>query len=372
MSGAKDGAAFSVFALPGLVKHITGRALSGVIADALGLPPATAHRLVQPERAPLLIGRLASSPFVQSDDALRTYISGEFPYPSLLSGILYPNIPDIWSDYERTFKAHASTMTWEAAASARYGCLPQEAILRLLHDLEVSAVPAECPMAAALSEVPLPDQLTRWMEKDRTQAVQWPFFELMALLDLDLCRSRFPGYAPRMIFPAVMPTLRKDAVRPYLDKPERRLLDLVYCLYFETSKVPPLAVMVGKYDEAREGSIRGKLGEGTFGWADFVGLLDLWGHASTLKAEAGPFSKQDVQRREAVPLILFIASRIFSYVFDVVQGREDKEVILEAFYHRYYHSWRRLVVEQGLDEAKGRPWDDQPLAKLLGNSYRVK
>lgn len=113
--------------------------------------------------------------------------------------------------------------------------------------------------------------------------------------------------------------------------------------------------------------------QGTFSWDDFVCLLELWGRYSPLQVEPDRFSEDDLQRREIVPLILFIASRLFSFVFQVVRVRDDDvEAILASFYNRYYQSWRRLLADQGVDELQGQAWDDQPLAKLLGNSYRLK
>ena len=68
-------------------------------------------------------------------------------------------------------------------------------------------------------------------------------------------------------------------------------------------------------------------------------------------------------------LVLYFAARMFDFVFKPVRGRSDYPDLISSFGQQYYAAWQRELARRGLSEAVGKPWDDSPVTRIIGESY---
>ncbi|MDP2226080.1 MAG: hypothetical protein Q8J78_01190, partial [Moraxellaceae bacterium] len=186
-------------------------------------------------------------------------------------------------------------------------------------------------------------------------------------MDIDCYQMVFPSYKPAMIFPIVTPGMRSRAGKDMIDMPERLLLNFIYCVVMQVEQ-PPTEPQLLKVTEptGRYDYFRGKLKIGGLHFDDINELSTLW-----WKSKGGreiPKSEEQANKEKDFAILIYVAARIFSFVFKDARTYEGFRSNYEEFSEFYYSLWRDEVTRRGLSLTEGKDWDDSVLARLVAAS----
>lgn len=362
MSATKDEgvAVFNIFGLSKLKSHITGQATSAILAEVAKAPQSTIHRWLKEGRFNDLARELRSHMPPEFRDDYEKFVSGHIPNVSDFGGLIYSEIKDFWLDFERTLGYFSQFQGIEDFYRQKTG------LWTLGQLLDAIQAPLNLSPELPGEDEPLEYRRNKIVTEHRDDLISDAFFIAMASLDIDAARFYFPGYRPTMIFPVVMPEMRDSCIRPYWMSSERKLVDFLFCWIARREEEPTLDDIFEGFTTKDRDRFEGRIKRKTLIWGDIKKLVETW--IKYHRTDDNHFDSNDpaIVRQSAFIFVLFVTSKIFSFIFQEVKTHNDEA--LAIFTKKYYAAWRREIRIRGLVEADGKPWDDLVVAKLIRDS----
>lgn len=349
-------AVFNIFSLEDLVTHVFGKTLAGLVANETGRSRSTVENWFKTQAISKLVTAIGNLLPETSRDALHHYFTGQFPYPSNLGGLLYPQLGDLWFEYRCSLKQLHNMEAFELANREHFPtqeAAPLIAAILAAREVRLGTSPEEGRRGPRTVTA---GRLTE-LESDWEKVVATAFFHQLAALDIDACQSNFAGKKVRMLLPLVFPSQRSGLTGTLYSSPELNLLELMYCAVMGVFDAPTQKEMFSTLDADMETKYRGKLRWGTFRLDDYYSLTTHWWRQRPLKAAMPEPSDEEAQRRSAFLLVLFVAARACSFVFQDVPHDDQLWAILHRFLNNYRDAWHFQVAVRGIDLAVGTPWE---------------
>jgi hypothetical protein len=355
---------FNLFSLEELITHILGNTPAGLVASESGRSRSTVENWFRTNAISKLMAVVAKLLPESASDELRCYLTGQFPYPSNMGGLLYPQLGEIWSEYRTSLKQLHNVEVFEVSNREHFPARGAASLIEaILAAHEVC--PRTPPQAVRAEAHTIMAGRLKELESDWERGVATAFFHQLAALDIDACQSNFAGRQIRMLLPLVFPSRRPGLTGKLYIPPELNLLELMYCAVMGEFEAPTLKEMLGTLDVDLETKFRGKHRRGTFRLDDYYLLTKHWWKQSPQREVVPEPSGVEVQRRNAFLLMLFVAAKVCSFVFKDVPDDAHLDAITQRFLSNYREAWRFQVVVRGLNPAAGQPWEGSHVQKLL-------
>lgn len=357
---------FDLFSLPKVMKTLAGRSLGGMLTAVLpGASRSTVDRWLE-DADERLLQKIEE---VIPPEIRELRKENPLLHGAQLCGFLLPHVYHARDNYKRTFSLLSKCGAIEHFTSGYVTGYSEKALIGVLWGLQCGADESIGPEKSIVN-ADLEPSLLEDLEKQRSSILRDMLLRVMVAFDVDAFSSLFPEYCPRMMFFAVIPEMDEKAIRPHMEKPARRFIELLYCVAMDVEVCPPLDKMIADFDTELAESVRGKLERGTMTFPDFQRICQAWLDSGKVAGAAeSPFS--DEQRWE-LAVVFYVATQILAVLFQPVAKLRHGAETIKSFHEEYYVYWQRELERRGLDEMAGRSWGDRPLTRALANSYVIK
>ncbi len=360
---------FNLFTSPKLlepiIEKIIEQSVVGAISDMTHLPRGTVDSILKRDDYQTLQFHLERSIVDEEYQALiKTMSQRDIPL-SGLAGFLVSVLSDQGvSSVGLTLSQLSKFEDAELYYREKLDGMPVEETLRAITSPIQNRVPY--PENFPLAE----NEKLSWVRDNHRQLSKDTFMIQMVTMDIDCYQMVFPSYKPAMIWPLVMPNIRSRADKDVIDMPDKLLLNFIYCVVMEVEQPPTerellsVTVPTGRYDY-----YQGKIKRNGLLFSDFIELSSLWRRSK----KGGELTSEEKTNKESdFAILIYVAARIFSFVFRDARAYEGFRSNYEEFSDLYYSVWRDEVTRRGLSLTEGKDWDDSVLARLVAASVRWK
>jgi hypothetical protein len=354
---------FNLFSLEVLITHVLGNTPAGLVANESGRSRSTVENWFRTNAISKLMAVVGKLLPEAARDELHRFVTGQFPYPSNMGGIFYPQMGEVWSEYRTSLKHFHNVEIFEISNREHF---PTRGAAHLIEAILAAreVCPRTPPQAARAESHTVMAGRLQELESDWEGSVATAFFHQLAALDIDACQSNFAGKQVRMLLPLMFPSRRPGLTDTLYVPPELNLLELMYCAVMGEFDAPTLKEMLGTLDVDLETKFRGKHRRGTFRLDDYYFLTRHWWKQSPLRDVMPEPSDMETQRRSSFLLVLFVAAKVCSFVFKEVPD-DTLDAATQRFLSNYRKAWRFQVAVRGIDPSAGQPWEGSHVQQLL-------
>lgn len=371
----KNNLIFDIFSDSTLLDFIVGKSAIATVADITETPNTTVRRKLEKGDVSLL--RSMEEKIPEISNILK---SDEFLHPlsSLICGFYKVSYNKDFYLYESLEKLNKGIIRENCFRESGAKSIVVDEACRAINGAEVVL---DAPVIVkyvinSISEKRSIKEFERYfgyLHSKRHEVIQEYFYEMIASFDIDVCKKFFSEYKPIPIFFVVMPECRNRPKGKKEDVPvssERKLAEFIYCLLRKEEPSPaknnhPTNEQMfwfshGKNDEKYMNSYLNKIKIKTMKFDDYLKLIKLWGD-NPCDEEGKDFF-----------FILYIKSKIFSFLFQKTSKDYEKRDILQKFAEKYFQSWKTELKRRGVEPNIGKDWNDEKvITRLIRDSIRL-